>query len=250
MWRISESLCVWDTDTGAKWHCWKWPESLARSESETGERPPPSLIALPGGRVALGTAEGDILIWDLARSTGPARKPEGELSRAQFDALWADLAGDARKAHRAAYLLAASPARSLPFLDNHLRPTVVDTQQIEKLLAHLDSDSFAVREEAVRELTRLHYRVEPLLRRALTEKPSLEKRRRLEMILTGPKRPLPEDLRSLRAIAVLERIGTSEARRILEKLAGGAVSPETRAAQAALQRLKHRDAWTKGRSSP
>lgn len=65
-------------------------------------------------------------------------------------------------------------------------------------------------------------------------------RRRIEVILSEPKWAPPLSLRTLRAIAVLERIGTPEARRILEKLAGGAAAPETREAQKSLQRLKCR----------
>ena len=125
-----------------------------------------------------------------------------------------------------------------------------DTKRIEQLLADLDSDAFAEREAASRELIRLRYRVGPLLRKALRNKPTLEVRRRLEAILVEPNRPSIEALRTLRAIAVLERIGTPEAQRILEKLAGGADAPETREAQAALQRLNRRDASANGRTSP
>ena len=97
---------------------------------------------------------------------------------------------------------------------------------------------------------KMRYRIEPKLRRALEDKPSLKRRRRLESILAEPKRPPAEALRTLRANAVLERIGTPEARRLLEKLATGAASPETREAQTALRRLKRRDASANGRTSP
>jgi hypothetical protein len=236
----NNGLCVWDVETGTKLHRWKWPESLARKASETGARQVSSAIALPGGRAATGMTEGDILIWDLAPSTWPRRQPAGELSRAKLDSLWSDLVGDVRKAHRGIATLTAAPAQTIPFLDVYLRPGVVDAKPIEKLLADLDGDSFMAREAAARELTRLHYRVEPMLRRALEGKPSLELRRRVQAILAGPKKPLAEDLRTLRAIAVLERIGTAEARPILEKLAEGAACREAQEAQAALQRLKRR----------
>ena len=48
-----------------------------------------------------------------------------------------------------------------------------------------------------------------------------------------------ETLRRLRAIAVLEKLGTPEARRVLERLASGFEGArETRDARAALRRLK------------
>jgi hypothetical protein len=48
----------------------------------------------------------------------------------------------------------------------------------------------------------------------------------------------PEVLRRLRAIRVLERVGSAESRAVLERLAAGAPSaPETREATAALRRL-------------
>ena len=134
----------------------------------------------------------------------------------------------------------ASPKETVAFLNDRLGPATLDTQRIEKLLVDLDSDSFAVREAATHDLTRLRYEVDPLLlRRALENKPSLELRRRLEAILAEPKKPSTEALRTLRAIAVLERIGTPEARLTLKKLAGGADVPQTCAAQAALRRLNH-----------
>jgi hypothetical protein len=84
--------------------------------------------------------------------------------------------------------------------------------------------------------------VEPTLRQALANKPSIEARRRLERILTGPRLvPAPEVLRSLRALQILEAIGDEPARRVLRRLAEGAPGSRlTREARAALDRLAHR----------
>jgi WD40 repeat protein len=231
-----QKLSTWDAATGERLHQMEWPESV---RDERGDAKISSLAMLPGGRAATGMTEGDILIWDLSLAKWPTPRPARDLDRTQLDALWSDLAGDARRAYRALAKLAAAPARTVPFLEDRLAPAVED-KRVEKLLADLDADSFETREAASRALVRLRYRTDRALQRALNANPSLERQRRLEAILAEPKRPPAEALRTLRAIAVLERIGTPEARRVLEKLGGGAAARETREAQAALQRLKRR----------
>ena len=53
-----------------------------------------------------------------------------------------------------------------------------------------------------------------MLREALAKNPTLEVRRRLELVQASFTLPLPagEALRGIRAVAVLERIGTPQAR--------------------------------------
>ena len=78
---------------------------------------------------------------------------------------------------------------------------------------------------------------------ALVGKPSLEKRRQIERLLEQFDRavPPPEPLRRLRAIEVLERIGTADAERVLQTLAEGVVEdPLVGEAKASLSRLARR----------
>ncbi|HTU22729.1 MAG TPA: WD40 repeat domain-containing protein [Gemmataceae bacterium] len=234
-----KNLSVWDTIAGEKMYEMAWPESIVRAKNLDDTGYVPFLASLPGGHVAASMAEGDILVWDLQPSRWPKLKGKRTLERKELAALWCDLTKDARTAYRTIGKLSAAPAPTVAFLHEHFRPTL-DGKRIAKLVADLDSDAYSTRETASRELKRMPYRAEPMLRWALQHKPSLELRRRIEPILAEPRFPSTEDLRALRAITVLERIGTPEARGILEKLAGGAVSPETRAAQQALQRLKYR----------
>jgi hypothetical protein len=126
---------------------------------------------------------------------------------------------------------------------------VIDRQRIQGLLADLNSDRFEVRDRASRELIRLGEQVDLFLRELLVGKPPLEVRKRIEAIreeilLTARGVVLPgETLRSLRAIQVLERIGSEEALRILDRLAKGASEARlTREAKASLQRLARRPA--------
>jgi hypothetical protein len=189
--------------------------------------------------------DGAILVWDLAPASWPHDTAVKAPDRRQLDALWSDLAADARAAHRAIHRLTAAPAQAVPFLKDRLRPAAaVDAKRLAKLLGDLDADQFSVREAAAGELTQMGEAAEPALRRALAGKPSLAVRRRVETILVGP-RPVPPAtaLRTLRAIRALERIGTPEARAVLRTVAGGAAAArETRTAKASLERLGRQSA--------
>jgi hypothetical protein len=121
----------------------------------------------------------------------------------------------------------------------------VDDRQVAKWLADLDSDEFAVRDKAAKELDRLVELVEPALRKALDGRPSAEVRRQVRRLLDRLQGRVatPQVLRGLRAFEVLEGIGTDEARRLLEALAKKAPAPRlVQQARAALDRLAKRDA--------
>ena len=115
-----------------------------------------------------------------------------------------------------------------------------DADLLRGLVADLNSDSFAVREKARKELEALDDRATDALRETLRQKPLLETRRRIEALLRRVNNPISsgEALRSLRAVGALEDIGTREARAVLETLAGGASGARlTQEAKAALRRM-------------
>jgi len=98
----------------------------------------------------------------------------------------------------------------------------------------------------VSELILLGSAAERALRTTLEEKPSLEVRRRIEVFilpalnLAKTRALAGESLRQVRAVQVLERIGTKEARQVLEEVAKGPVSSRpAEEARAALRRLAH-----------
>jgi hypothetical protein len=160
------------------------------------------------------------------------------------DRLWAQLASpDAAAAYRAVCALADRPAEAVALLRSWLRPAAApDAGHLARLIADLDHPNFDTREKATRELQRLGERAEPALRRARAAGPGEETRRRIDQILTGRGAVTdPELLRAIRGVEVLERIGTPEARRLLQALAGGAPDARlTREARASLVRLTRR----------
>jgi hypothetical protein len=177
------------------------------------------------------------LLWDL---TGQAQagklKQPAPLTAQQLNDLWSDLAGDAAQADRAIWTLAAVPKQSLPLLKEALQPLApAPADQVAKLIADLDSERFAVRQEAAKALEQLGEAAEGALRQALEGKYPLEVQQRVQQLVEKRNKDI---IRKLRAIETVEHIGTSEARQVLELLVTAAPNPRVaEAADAALKRL-------------
>jgi RNA polymerase sigma factor (sigma-70 family) len=196
----------------------------------------------PDGR-ALAAASGDapVYLWDVLGRL-EQRLPH---TPAELEQAWADLrSDDATAAFRIMRRLINAPEQAVPFLRKQVPPAApVEAKRLARLIADLDSERFEVRQQATTELAELGEQAEPALRQALAGQPTLEARQRLEQLvekLAGPVTS-PDRLRTLRALEVLEHIGTSEARQVLEGLTKG--MPEarlTREAKASLERLARR----------
>jgi RNA polymerase sigma factor (sigma-70 family) len=229
---------IHDTRSGEVIAHIKMPEAV-RSSTTMGRGSYAGCLAFsPDGlRLATGLPDSTILLWDV-------RLPEAAvnlLSAKELNARWADLAdADAAKAWEAVDRLAAAPKEALAFLRGRVKPYPTAAADVtRKLLADLDSDSFEIREAAVKRMKELGPQAEPALRAALQAKPSLEQRRRIEELLADLAKillpPTAEELRQLRALILLERIGSTEARRLLAEVAKGPESTRlTRQARAAL----------------
>src|SRR5207302_336070 len=141
-------------------------------------------------------------------------------------ALWADIIGDdADKAFQGILKLARAPRQAVPLLRDHVKPAVpVDPKKVAKLIADLDSEEFEQRSAGAEELEKLGDLAVPALEQVLKGQPTLETRRRVEQLLarlTGGALTA-EQVRLVRAVEVLERAGTPEARQMLQSLADGA----------------------------
>lgn len=169
----------------------------------------------------------------------PPRRCEAQ--EPNLEALWADLAeADASKAYRAIWALALKPEKMVPFLKARLQPASGDRKEIDKLIRDLGSEIFANREKAIGELERLSDAAEEALKQALQEKPSVEVRRRIELLLSRIPAPAgsPALVRQERALEALELAGTREAQDLVKHLAdGNAAARWTRMAKAVHARL-------------
>ncbi len=184
-----------------------------------------ALSYAPNGQVlASGSADTTVLIWDVSNSGTPV--PESiSLDPGDLKKRWQALAGDeADKAFAAILELAATPKESVALIGERLQPAVpVDPKIVTELIAQLDDEQFKVRQKAYAELLKIGERAVSIIDKALEGKPSLETQSRLEILRKGVTGMVlkGDNLRMVRALEVLERIGNPEARQVLEALAGG-----------------------------
>jgi RNA polymerase sigma factor (sigma-70 family) len=197
-----------------------------------------------GLRLASAGYDATVLVWDVTGRLTSERAGAVRLSEKELTRLWAELGDekDAARPYQAMRVLLRDPTGTMRWFREHLRPIPATAgTQIAQWIADLDSAEFAVREKAMRELTQRGEAVEGALREALENRPSLEVRQRIKVLLErlqGAHR-----LRMLRAVEVLEHLGTLPARQVLESLARGAPDSRlTQEAKASLARLTRRPA--------
>jgi WD40 repeat protein len=229
----ADQLWIWDIVGGKELLHLQAPVSAAYWR---GTR----LTFAPNGRgLVVATDDGSMLLFAVPPITSAGL---ANMTEAQMRTTWETLADpDPAKAFAAAADLADRPNQGVPFLNDRLKLAVpIPAEEIRKLIAALDADTFAVRQAAQHKLAALGSRAWPALRMTLKQRPSLEASRRMERLLEAENSPPSGDvLRKQRALRVLEWAGTAQARDLLESLAAGdPAAPLTRDAKAALRRLE------------
>jgi hypothetical protein len=215
-------------------------EQLAPLE---GHRGTINAIALsPDGKTLISASSDNTMrVWDLSQRVTAAKT--GTLPVRELEAHWAALRrDDGTAAYDALGALASAPQQSLSLLRDRLQPAAApDVQRISTLIAETNNVKFAVRQAASTQLEQYGEEAEPQLIKAVSYSPSLETRKRAERLLQKLENGgLKGDaLRGIRTVELLERIGTPEAKALLQTLASGAADTRlTLEAQASLKRMK------------
>jgi hypothetical protein len=212
----TDRIAVWDV--GLRREVAAWPTGqVVECHDPLGVQ---AVAFSPDGRLlATGLADGTILLWPV-----PAPVPDGPWSESEAVATWDALAEELpNNAYPDLWQLTDYPAEAVRFLRGKARLTpIAQPEEWPKLIASLDSPRFAERESASKRLRELGRAADGPLRQATKQNPSAEQLARIEALLAAHEpavRPRGEDLRAVRAVAVLESIGTAEARKLLAEWA-------------------------------
>ncbi|HXG13145.1 MAG TPA: WD40 repeat domain-containing serine/threonine-protein kinase [Gemmataceae bacterium] len=202
-----------------------------------------------GRRLASGGDDGTARIWPLEELARRAPVPPPTLTARQLEELWAALADeDAAAAYQAAGTLAAAPSYALALFERRLQPVPLPDaeqqkeleQHIVRLIGELEDEDQEVRHQAMEELQRIGPTALPILERLRDTAASRRTINQVALLLGSREEKLLslDEIRGLRAVAVLEQIGNEAAQQLLQRLSEG--DPQaalTREARIALDRL-------------
>jgi hypothetical protein len=232
---------------GATVRIWDLARNATRRQLNHNRGAAGAFALSPDGKVLATTAlAGKMLVlWDVGTRELTHKGPPLKFTTDELGALWTDLANtDFEKADAAWQKIAAAGDNAVPFLHKQIQPIampVVDMKHIDKLVADLDADKFAIRDRATKELIGVGEMAIVPLQRLLEKRPSQEAVTRANLVLKKLSEPVltPERLRVLEAIELLEALQTPKAVNLLQEIERGALIAQLRTeARRALQRIE------------
>ncbi len=193
----------------------------------SGHVGPVKTLAFGDGVLASGGADTTVVLWDVSAILRDAKPQKQTLTEDRLGACWKDLASeDGDRAYQTVQSLILAGDQAVTLFDKRIKP--VSTEQLAKLLSDLDNEDPPKREKAQVELESMGRVIEPALRKALASNPTPHAKLMLTELLAllDDKRFSPHRVRELRAVEVLEGIGTPAAKEALTVLAKGAPGAE------------------------
>lgn len=232
-------VTLWETETGRERGSFHGHIGMMSSVA----------ISHDGRFLVTGADDTTAIIWDATR-----RQERKVFARRDLVASFRDLANEnAEQAYGAVWALIDAPKETVSLLENQRELfAATDVQVIRRWIRELDSDKYAERERAWKELAWIVDEAEPHLKKALEENPSAEVQRRIELLRQKKGLGISgKELQRYRMIEVLEHIAdgppgadaTRLAVSLLKKFSDGDASPRmAQEAKASLERMEQRQA--------
>jgi WD40 repeat protein len=209
-----------------------------------------SVFAVTGSRdckrIIGGGAGLNALIWDVSLIGNPSGfvRPREE----EFAELWSQLReSNPKAAFPVMRRLGAHPDVAVQICRQNIKPVAAALEDavLDRLVQELGDAKFAVREQAFKKLDDLGESAVVGLKSRLASATQQETRNRMMRLLAkhDPVTPTPEMIGEARALEILEQLGTTASRELLQSLAGGAANARrTQTAIEVLKRLHRRSA--------
>lgn len=142
-------------------------------------------FAPDGHSFASTSQDATVLLWDWHQYQARRGSAEESLKEDEREVLFKELIGqDASHSWKALERLLRSPTQSLAWIEKHLiKVPTVENKQLHQWIAELASPSFALRDNASRQLQVYLEHAEPLLRQAAADQLSAEVKIRLGQLL-------------------------------------------------------------------
>jgi WD40 repeat protein len=202
-------------------------------------------FAKHGRSVFTGSVDTTILQWDVPGLVGEGKLPQLKYETADLDNAWLVLASeDTAIGHKKMWECIASGATAIPHMMQPGRIYFLDPERVKKLFKELDSGNFIIRTAAMKELAGNGRWMEGRYDAAMANPPSLEYKRRVEILkekLSAANTPslVQERLRIRRFMLMCEQIASPAAISALQQLADRGPEEEIREeAKDSLKRLK------------
>ncbi len=216
---------------------WEVTSGLERHRYVYGSKQHAVAFSPSGLTVAYVSVEAPVMLWDV---WGTRTENYPPAVAETVTGAWFRMADEnGTVAFAAMKQVAWSPAEFVNYAKARLSPVVAaDPKKVPGLIDDLGSPVVAVRDAASSTLQAAGDTVVPALRTALAAAESTEKRQRLDRLLKESDDTSPTQFRIVRAIELLERLGSPDAKKLLAVLAAGAPgSRTTKEAKASLARL-------------
>jgi WD40 repeat protein len=198
-----------------------------------------------GRSVFTASTDTTVLQWDVPGLANHGKLPQVKMEPAEFETTWTALTTEETpKGHATMWKAIAAGKDMIAHTVKEKKFYLLDPERVKKLFKDLDSGNFAIRTAAMNELVGYGRWMEGRYDAAMANPPSLEYKRRIEILKEKLNEKqsaslAQERLRLRRFMLICEQVGGAEAIEALQMLADRGPEDEIRdEAKGSLERLK------------